>query len=265
MLEAGGIIGSFALLLLPERAFRILSNLLYRINRRHREIARSNLMLTRLIPPSEISFFIKRVYENFLIEFRELLKFLFFPGRVLKKCRFNEEAYDGGQRIFFSAHLSNWELMTYAHGSLKGKLAIVGKKLKNPYTDRMLTFIRKRGNVEVVNPDAPLKIMRLIRKGYSIGFLIDQYPVGEKSCEVTFLGAKTRCTTAPARLSIITGIPLQAGFIRRKGGLFEITYGRVITPHGKTAEEIMNEATGIIEEEIRKRPEEYLWFHRRWR
>lgn len=223
------------------------------------------MKLTKFIDEKEIPTFIKRLFRNFILFVRELLLFFVFPQRMLKRCRFFEiDPYDG-QRIFFSAHLSNWEIMIYAHGSLRGKMAIVGKRLKNPFYDRLLTILRKRGNVVVLHPDEPFKIMRFLKKGYDIGFLIDQYPVGQNYCEVNFLGVKTRCTTAPARLSILTGVPMQAGFIFRNGKFYDIVYGKIIRPEGKTPHEMMKEATEIIEEQIRKNPQEYLWFHRRWR
>jgi len=243
----------------------LLSWIIYLIDRRHIKIAEDNLKLTRFVDEREIPTFVRTLIKNFILFIRELFIFFLFPQSILKKCRFLEVEPCNGQRIFFSAHLSNWEIMIYAHGSLRGKIAIVGKRLKNPFYDRLLTILRKRGNVIVLHPDEPFKIMRFLKKGYSIGFLIDQYPVGENYCEVDFLGVKTRCTTAPARLSILTGIPMQAGFISRNGKFYDVLYGRIIKPDGKTTDEIMKEATEIIEEEIRKNPEEYLWFHRRWR
>lgn len=242
-----------------------MAKVVYLFDKRHRKIAEFNLKRTKFVEHKEIQNFIKNVYKHLILFLRELLRFFFFPKDVLKRCRFIEiEPYEG-QRIFFSGHLSNWEIMIYAHAMLRGKIAIVGKSLKNPYADALLNLLRKRGGVLVIHPDEPLKVMRFLRNGYSIGFLIDQYPVGEDYCEVNFFGIKTRCTTAPARLSLLTGIPMQAGFITRNGDFYEITYGRMIKPQGKNVEEIMKEATEIIENEIRRRPLEYLWFHRRWR
>lgn len=208
---------------------------------------------------------LKKVYANMALNAVELFRFLINPEKMLKHVKVKNPEKGKGQRIFFSAHLSNWEIMVFAHAIIQNQpVAIVGKKIKNRYFNWILSRLRKRGNIEVVNLNDGRRIIRLIKKGYSIGFLIDQFPVEKASCEVKFFGRNTRCMIAPAKLSELYEIPMQGGFIKRKKGELLLFYTELI-PHDIPLNKKMQLATSIIEEEIRKRPEEWMWLHKRWR
>lgn len=259
----------FFISFLPEsflkRFVYLLSPILRIVDRRHWKTGIENIEMALREEKRTAEKLLIKVYTNLLLNIKELVWFLIAPNSMLKKVKFKNPEMGRGQRIFFSAHLSNWELMTFAHSIIqKQRLAIVGKKLKNPYFNYLLLKLREKGKIKVVYINESRRIIKLLKSGYSIGFLIDQFPVEKASSNVKFFGIETQCITAPARLSELYGVPMQGGFIKREKGGYIIEYSEPIPVHF-TVNEKMQKATSIVEEEIRKRPEEWLWLHRRWR
>ncbi|MHC5034914.1 MAG: lysophospholipid acyltransferase family protein, partial [Planctomycetota bacterium] len=114
-------------------------------------------------------------------------------------------------------------------------------------------------------------IIRLLRRGESVGFLIDQ-DVRRDGIFVDFFGKPASTTPMPAKLAIRTGAPLVFVYARRVAGKnrFRLVLQEIFLPrHEDPAEvEIRNltqQITSELEGTIRQAPEEWLWLHRRWK
>ena len=184
-----------------------------------------------------------------------------------------EKAMAGGRgAIFVTGHLGNWEVIGLAHGWTFGPIGVVARPLDNPALDRRLCDFRSMsGNPVIYKRDALREVLRALKAGGGIAFLIDQNVQEKDGIFVDFFGRPAATTTVVAALAVKTGcalVPARAtiGPDRR----YRAVYDPPIewTPSGdKQADiaRITQELTRVIEGWIREQPEQWLWIHRRWK
>lgn len=181
--------------------------------------------------------------------------------------------YDRGKGIVaFTGHFGNFELLA-AHTAQSGyKCAAIGRELYDKRLDRMLTANREAmGLINIRTDDSPKSILRLLKEGYVIGFLIDtdsQRVAGEF---VPFFGRPARTPTGPAQL----GLMAQAAFVPAfclsfPNGKYRIVMGPELIPesYDRTPDNVAGltaQMTQVIENTIRANPEQWIWMHPRWR
>ncbi|RUM87818.1 MAG: hypothetical protein DSZ25_02945 [Thermovibrio sp.] len=97
-----------------------------------------------------------------------------------------------------------------------------------------------------------------------VGILLDQRPKVREGVLTEFLGRKTYTNKGLALLSKKTGKPVIPAFCFFEGNKYKIEVYEPIPPEG-TVEELTQKYTSAIERAVRKRPEQWFWFHRRWK
>ena len=182
-------------------------------------------------------------------------------------------AVAGGRGVLFATgHIGNWELAGIALGWLAGGTGVVGRPLDNPALDARLTAFRvKGGNVVISKHRALPQVMRLLRDGKGVAFLIDQNVQPSDGIFVDFFGRPAATTTAVAALAVKTRCPIVAGYtLLRPDGRYRLVYTPPIewTPTGDREQDIARltqKLTHLIESWVREAPEQWLWIHRRWK
>jgi KDO2-lipid IV(A) lauroyltransferase len=210
----------------------------------------------------------KESFKNFLkcatdflrlrkLSFRELQN-LFYPV--------DPSVVPKGGGILLTAHLGNWELMGALFSKLSGgALSVVAKPMKNRRVDAFINSIRENWGVKVIPTGRGVEVLRELKKGRFVGILLDQRPKVKEGVLTTFLGRKTYTNKGAALLSIKSGKPAIPEFCYAEGGKYRIEVGDPIYPEGKSVEELTQLYTQEIEKAVRKRPEQWFWFHRRWK
>lgn len=180
-------------------------------------------------------------------------------------------AREGRQVIFVSGHFANWELMAIALHQAGVKTALVYRAANNPLVDEMIIKARGRVMSRVQIPKGKRggrDLIDALKDERSLALLVDQKL--NDGISVPFLGRAAMTAPAAARLSLKFNLPIITGSVERLGGAhFRLTMHEPIdfTPSGDIAEDIraltilVNEQ---IECDIRARPEQWLWLHRRW-
>ena len=95
--------------------------------------------------------------------------------------------------------------------------------------------------------------------------LIDQH--SKKGAKLTFFGRTAFSFTSATRLAIRYGAPIVVGtFVRVAPYRYRLVGGDPVSfpkdADRNAATQLLNDR---LEEAIRKYPEQYLWFHKRWR
>jgi hypothetical protein len=122
--------------------------------------------------------------------------------------RVQASAAAGKGVLLFTAHIGNWEYTT-PFLSLAGlRLAVIARRIKNPYVDALVTAVRARFNTRVIrHREAVRESLRWLRSGGVLGLLFDQR-ITEGGLSVPFFGRPARTTGLPALLALRVGCPV---------------------------------------------------------
>jgi len=185
-----------------------------------------------------------------------------------------EAARDRGKGvIFMTAHLGGWEIGSFAHSLYGHPLNVVGRKLDNPYLDRLVNDYRTmHGNRAFDKDEFARGLLAAMRKGETVGILMDTNMTPPQGVFVEFFG-KLACTASGvARVASHTGAAVVPAFTiwDEELGKYRIHFEPAI-PLVRTgnaeADAVTNTQafTKAIEDMVRKHPEQWLWVHRRWK
>jgi KDO2-lipid IV(A) lauroyltransferase len=276
----------FALMaLLPTRAARRLGaglgRLFFRLSPRHRRIALGNLACAlgdRLSEPERLAI----AHASFAHLGTIVADATHFPRHV-RRATEEIAVYDGVDHLkaaaalgrgvlVFSGHYGHWELIALLHYRLGLPMTMVVSPLENRRYDRFITRLRQMsGNTVLSKRQAARPILKALGAGRAIAILIDQNVRGEGGLFVDFFGRPASTTPALATLAFRSGAPIVPVFSWfLPDGRLQISYRPAIHPARQGAIEddvraLTRACTAILEEEIRRRPEFWMWMHNRWR
>lgn len=176
----------------------------------------------------------------------------------------------GKGAIAVTAHFSAWELIPRAVKLLGFRTGVVGRSLTHSGASSVLEELRAAPGVDVVDRDSGVgPIVRLFRNNTAVGILIDQDTSRVQSEYADFLGIPALTPVAPAILASKLGIPVVTLHILRQK---DHTYLLSIDPplffeknDTSTSSSILTLLNQRIGEWIKSDPEQWVWFHRRWR
>lgn len=192
---------------------------------------------------------------------------------VFEDIELYEEAMAKGRGvILITGHCGNWELTSFAKAWRSLPSASVARPLNNPYLNKCIEHLRTRHGNKVINKKGALKeILAILKKGGSIGLLMDQSVVENEAVIVEFFGEKVYAMKTPALLAMKTGAAVMPIFINYLGnGRHRLKCYKEIPVRitgSKEDDVIFNTQvfTRIIEAYIKENPSEWLWIHRRFK
>jgi KDO2-lipid IV(A) lauroyltransferase len=178
---------------------------------------------------------------------------------------------DGKPALCFAAHLGNWELpavMAAAHGMPS---AVLYRMPNNKAIAREITRIRAplMGHLIRSRAQAPLEMAAALGRGEHLGMLVDQH--FSRGVDVTFFGRRCKANPSIARLARQFECPVVGvRVIRLPGHRFRIAAeGPFDLPRDASGRIDVQSSTqmitSVIERWVRDNPDQWLWFHRRWR
>ncbi len=215
---------------------------------------------------------ISSMWENYGITFIEYIFLSLFKEKndlvevtrpdILNKISSNKPV------IFVSGHFSNFELMSMEITKRKVKLATIYRPLNNFFLNPLMEYIRKKyvcKNQIKKGIGGVKEAIQYIKAGYSIALMIDQrVSEGER---LNFFNQPALTTTLPAQLALKFELPIIPVFIeRRENGTYKIEfYDEIISKNFKNKIELTQKLNSILEEMIKKNPNEWIWTHNRWK
>jgi KDO2-lipid IV(A) lauroyltransferase len=183
-----------------------------------------------------------------------------------------EAAALGRGVLVFSGHFGHWEMVALLQERLGVPMAMVVRPLENLYFDRFLTRLRSlSGNSILPKRNASRGVLRSLREGRSVAILIDQNVRGDAGVFVDFFGLPASTTPALATFAFRSRAPIVPVFSHPlPDGRLRISYREAIHPvrRGEFVDDIRaltRQCTALLEDEVRRHPECWLWMHDRWR
>lgn len=174
--------------------------------------------------------------------------------------------------MVISGHFGNWELVTPALHRLGAELSIVTRPPNNPWVAAWIASLRARvGAVHQIpkGRDGTRAMFSTLRRGETLLMLIDQHLA--QGIPAPLFGVAAMTTHAPAILAERLNVPVVPMSVRRtEGAHFQIGFHPAVefAHSGNSARDILEMTTalnGFIEAEIRRRPEHWLWMHKRFK
>jgi KDO2-lipid IV(A) lauroyltransferase len=171
--------------------------------------------------------------------------------------------------VVFTAHCGNWEWMSYAVGLWGRPTAVLQRERDAPEMNRYITELRARSGVRTIDRGsggAGRELIQALRRGGILAFLIDQN-LRTDSVRVPFFGKPALTPIGPAKLAIRTeSIVVDILVERLPDGRHRLKIGKPLqTRRDDDPVELTARMTRIIEEQIRRVPEQWVWMHDRWR
>jgi len=214
---------------------------------------------------------------------RQLAELCLFPKYTLQNVS-KVVVYDGFENferalargkgvLFLTAHLGAWELSAFAHSLYGHPLHIVMRSLDNVYIDRLARRYRTmHGNTTVDKDDFIRGLLSAMKAGETVGILMDTNMTPPQGVFVDFFGIPACTASGLARIALRTDAAVVPGFTiwdpaLRKYRLRFDSPAKLIRTGDDDADIIANTAlfTKIIEDYVRRYPDQWLWVHRRWK
>ena len=172
----------------------------------------------------------------------------------------------GRPAIFVSGHLANWEVFAHAAATCGLPIARVYRAANNPFIEAQIQKSRAHvpGSCIPKGSKGAREILRVLKAGQSVGFLMDQRMSDGET--LPFFGLPARTATAPVDLAIrfeCPIIPVQC--IRLPGSRFQVVVHPPLTATAVTRDACLVQLNQTLEDWIRAHPEQWLWVHNRWK
>ena len=197
--------------------------------------------------------------------------------KILKQVVFKNEHFlldamkSGRPIIVTTAHFGQWEIFGLAVAAHFGPSSVLGRKLDSSVMDKILRANRAQFDVELIDKDGGAKdILKALKARRIVGILVDQNTAPKEGIKVQFFGKDVLHTPAASVLAQKTNALIINAFIYQKGeNLNEICFEQPIDISTFDKEDAVQKATQMqcsaCEEMVRARPEEYFWFHQRFK
>jgi KDO2-lipid IV(A) lauroyltransferase len=185
-----------------------------------------------------------------------------------------EKAVSFGRGAFFlTAHIGSWEVAALVTGlKLEKGLAVVNRPLDNPLLERELDRLRRLyGNHVFGKRNMLREMLKELKKGGGVGILIDQRVHPDQGVAVPFFGHPAWTHPVLARMAVKTGAPVVPTFaFRERPGFYSLRYDEPLVIDDRNDAEcgavpLTARYMKILEHAIRERPDQWLWYHDRWK
>lgn len=218
----------------------------------------------------------KDFYHQLIDTFLETIKLISISRKELDK-RFvaNYEVvndlYESGQNVQLHAgHFFNWEYVNLAYSAnLKFDFVGVYMPLTNKVMNKIIVDMRSKfGTILIPAYHFKTKFHQYAKNRYALGLAADQNPGNPLNAYwMPFFGKMAPFITGPERGAITQNTAIFfANFYRLKRGYYKSEFVLfTTTPQQFAKGEITKAYRTFVENEIKQRPSNYLWSHRRWK
>jgi KDO2-lipid IV(A) lauroyltransferase len=175
--------------------------------------------------------------------------------------------------MVITGHLGAWELSSFYHALMGYPMSMVIRRLDNRRLDAFVNGIRcMYGNQVIHKDDFGRGLLMAMRKGETVGILMDTNMTPPQGAFVDFFGTPACTGTGLAHIARKTGAAVLPGFMFWESAekKYVLHFGEEVQiPHtDDVAADILEgtqRCTAAIEQWIRRYPDQWLWIHRRWK
>ncbi len=175
-----------------------------------------------------------------------------------------------GGAVFAVPHMGHWDLAGWACHRNGIRMFSIAAKQKNPLVNAWINRQRESGMTVLERGGGTLKqIVKLLREGNVLAILPDvRMPTPD--LKLPFLGGTANFGRGMALFAIAAKVPIIQAFFRREGwGCHRFDYLPPIHPDpalskAEDARRITAAVVAQVDEAIRRNPEQWFWYNKRW-
>ncbi|MFT9017030.1 lysophospholipid acyltransferase family protein [Acetobacter malorum] len=197
------------------------------------------------------------------------------PGFEVQGAEYlEEEARRGGAVLFVSGHIGNWEMLPPGVARHGTPFASFYRAAGNPLIDAMIRNLRDTAMAPTPMPlfakgaRGAREALAYVSKGGRLGMLVDQKM--NDGVEASFFGRPAMTAPALAAMALRYRCTVIPGYVERLG---PARLRIVVEPPMKLPDTgdkkqdlslLVQAVNDRLESWIRRKPESWLWLHRRW-
>ena len=172
--------------------------------------------------------------------------------------------------VALSAHIGCFELLAAHYVAAGVPLSVIGRDSNFESLSYIVTKLRRGYGIEMLYRDDPKTTRQMVaamKKGRCIAALIDQ-DTALDGLAAPFFDLKAMYPKGPIKLAMAYDAALLFSFIVRTGpGTHHVHTDEILYDREDPDEptRILNLFSAKLEELIRSYPDQWLWWHRRWR
>ena len=218
---------------------------------------------------NQVEKILKNTYLNFSHNFVELVS---FPNSykniqiVVKGERILQSFLKQKKGIvFITGHFGAWEILGQWVARKVPLFVGVAQKQKNRGAHDF--FINQRelaGTKHIIKGKSVKEMYKVLSKNGLLGLVSDQ-DAKSKGVFVDFFGTPASTPKGAALFHINTRAPLLLGVCFKENFKKYHIHFKAINTKNKNLKEITQEYTSQLESYIKQYPDQYFWFHRRWK
>ncbi len=167
--------------------------------------------------------------------------------------------------ILLGAHFTSMEISN-RFLSQHTAIHVIYRAHENPLIEHFMTKNREKHAEKAIPRDAVREMLRSLKQNKALWFASDQNFKHKHSVFANFFGIPAATNTAISRITKISGATVVPFFMQR----FEHGYKIILQPaledfpSGEPQQDALR-MNQLIEAQVRKVPEQYLWVHRRFK
>jgi len=220
----------------------------------------------------------RRSYVNFaksIVEFASLgrlgkddyLRLVTFEGLEHLRAPIGQ----GHGVVAVTGHLGSWELLGAAVAAQDLPVDFLVGEQTNTLVNDVMNDLRRSALIGIIERGAAARgVFEALKRGRIVALLADQ-DARKAGIFVDFFGAPASTFQGPAQFAYRTGSPIVCcSIVRRNDETHEVVLFPPLNPRrgaDRDAEilRLTQEHTRILEDCVRRHPEDYFWAHRRWK
>jgi KDO2-lipid IV(A) lauroyltransferase len=174
--------------------------------------------------------------------------------------------------LYLTGHIGAWELSSFAHALYGYPLHYMARRIDNKKIDALVNGYRcLSGDRPIFKNESARVVLKVLKEAGTVGILADQNTMPEEAVFVDFFGKPASTTTGIARVALHTDAAVVPGYavwdpvIRKYRLRFEPPVELIRTGDSeRDVTENTQKFTKVIEDIIRKYPDQWVWVHGRW-
>lgn len=178
--------------------------------------------------------------------------------KTLLNLKSNKEGF-----ILLTGHFGNWEIIPAWMSKNNFNIKTVTQNQKNKGAQSFFNNLRQKNGFNPVSIHySSHKMINFLKQGNTLILASDQ-DAGKKGEFINFFGRKASSPRGASVFYEKTKCNVVAAFCTKEKLNYSIEF--IIIEPSKKYTSIMHQFTELLEKKIKKKPHQYLWFHRRWK